>query len=459
MTYAEQLAEFVSVASFENISDAARIQLKIRVLDSLGCALGAIGSEPVALLRDQVEEFDGKGVCTLIGGGRAAVDRASFYNGALVRYLDFNDSYLSKGETCHPSDNLAPVLGAVDYLDGTGRDLMTALAVAYQVQCRLSDVAPVRAAGFDHTTQGAYAVAAGVSKALGLTRAQTANAIGICGASFNALRVTRTGKLSHWKGLAYPNTSACCAFVTFLAMRGVTGPVEVFEGEKGFMDAIAGCFQIDWSRENLERVTVTILKKYNAEIHSQTAIECAMQLRGEDKFTPAEIEQINVETFDVAYHIIGGGEEGDKTLVSKKEEADHSLPYLISVALLDGQVMPEQELLNKVSVHPTDEFSKRFPDEMPCRLTITLRDGRALTREIDDYPGFTTQPMSWEMAFEKFERLTAPYTTVYSRRSIADAVKNLELIPVRDLMRLLDSAGGRRVKRRDPKLSYQKKEQ
>jgi 2-methylcitrate dehydratase len=471
MTYAEQLAEFVSVASFENISDAARVQLKIRVLDSLGCALGAIGSEPVALLRDQVEEFDGKGVCTLIGGGRAAVDRASFYNGALVRYLDFNDSYLSKGETCHPSDNLAPVLGAVDYLDGTGRDLMTALAVAYQVQCRLSDVAPVRAAGFDHTTQGAYAVAAGVSKALGLTRAQTANAIGICGASFNALRVTRTGKLSHWKGLAYPNTSACCAFVTFLAMRGVTGPLEVFEGEKGFMDAIVGCFQIDWSHENLERVMVTILKKYNAEIHSQTAIECAMQLRGEEKFTPAEIEQINVETFDVAYHIIGGGEEGDKTLVSKKEEADHSLPYLISVALLDGQVMPEQyteerinrrdvqELLNKVSVHPTDEFSKRFPDEMPCRLTITLRDGRALTREIDDYPGFTTRPMSWEMAFEKFERLTAPYTTVYSRRSIADAVKNLELIPVRDLMRLLDSAGGRRVKRRDPKLSYQKKEQ
>src|SRR4029077_16964376 len=294
MTYAEPLAEFVSVASIENISDAARVQLKIRVLDSLGCALGAIGSEPVALLRDQVEEFDGKGVCTLIGGGRAAADRASFYNGALVRYLDFNDSYLGKGETCHPSDNLAPVLAAVEYSNGTGRDLMTALAVAYQVQCRLSDVAPVRAAGFDHTTQGAYAVAAGVSKGLGLTRAQTANAIGICGASFNALRVTRTGKISAWKGLAYPNTSACCAFVTFLAMRGVTGPLEVFEGEKGFMDAIAGCFEIDWAREDLDRVTATILKKYNAEIHSQTAIECALQLKAEEQFDSAEIELIDM---------------------------------------------------------------------------------------------------------------------------------------------------------------------
>src|SRR5437773_11517769 len=156
MTYAEQLAEFVSVASFENISDAARVQLKIRVLDSLGCALGAIGSEPVALLRDQVEEFDGKGICTLIGGGRAAVDRASFYNGALVRYLDFNDSYLSKGETCHPSDNLGAVLAAAEYAGRSGRELLAAIAVAYQVQCRLSDVAPVRHKGFDHTVQGAY---------------------------------------------------------------------------------------------------------------------------------------------------------------------------------------------------------------------------------------------------------------------------------------------------------------
>ena len=168
MTCAEQLAGFVNRASFDDISNAARLQLKIRVLDALGCAIGAMGGDPVALLRDQVEEFDGEGSCTLIGGGRAAADRASFYNGALVRYLDFNDSYLAKGETCHPSDNLAPVLAAVEYSNGTGRELMTALAVCYQVQCRLSDVAPVRAAGFDHTTQGSYAVAAGVSKALAL---------------------------------------------------------------------------------------------------------------------------------------------------------------------------------------------------------------------------------------------------------------------------------------------------
>ena len=161
-----------------------------------------------------------------------------------------------------------------------------------------------------------------------------------------------------------------------------------------------------------------------------------------------------METFHVAYHIIGGGEEGDKTLVSTKEEADHSLPYLISVALLDRQVMPEQytterinrvdvqELLNKVTIHPIEDFSDRFPNEMPCRLTVALRGGRVLSKEVHDYPGFVTQPMSWEMVFEKFERIAGPFTTASLRRSVADAVKNLELIEVRDLTQLLYNIEG-----------------
>ena len=447
MTCAEQLATFVTEKSFDDLATSEREQLKIRVLDSLGCAIGAIDGEPLTKVREQVANSDGP--CSLIGGGQVAADRAAFYNGALVRYLDFNDSYLAKGETCHPSDNLAPVLAAAEYSGGSGGDFLVALAVAYQVQCRLSDVAPVRAAGFDHTTQGSYAVAAGVAKALELSTSQTANAIGICGTAFNALRVTRTGKLSNWKGLAYANTAAGCTFATLLAMRGITGPLEVFEGEKGFMDAIAGCFEIDWSREDLGRVKSTILKRHNAEIHSQTAIECVLQLKAKESLDPAEIERIDIEIFDVAYHIIGGGEEGDKTLVSTKEEADHSLPYLVSVALLDGRVMPEQyepdkinrsdvqTLLHKVSVHAIESFSDRFPSEMPCRVIVTLRDGRVVSKELHDYPGFVTQPMEWETAFEKFQRLTSPFASSSLQYSIGEAVKNLESIQIKELTGLL----------------------
>ncbi|HJT71759.1 MAG TPA: MmgE/PrpD family protein [Terriglobales bacterium] len=449
MTCIENLAEFVSRVKYEDLGKEAKEQLKVRILDAIGCAIGAIEAQTVQRIREHTCEFDHGNHCALIGGGSAAPDRAAFYNGALVRYLDFNDSYLAKGETCHPSDNLAPVLAATEYAKGRGRDLLTALAVAYQVQCRLSEAAPVRAAGFDHTTQGSYAVAAGVSKALRLTPEQTANALAICGTAFNALRVTRTGKLSNWKGLAYPNTAACCTNAVFLARQGITGPLEVIEGEKGFMDAIAGMFEVDWSREALDRVPATILKKYNAEIHSQTAIEAALSLKTEHRFDVREIESINVEIFDVAFHIIGGGDEGDKMQVRSKEEADHSLPYLIAVALLDGQVMPEQyqperiirngvqQLLRRITIRPSDDYSARFPKEMPCRLTVSLRNGKSVSVECKDYPGFITRPMTWDDAFKKFEELASPHTSPELRRSISDSIHHLERIEVAALTRLL----------------------
>lgn len=196
-------------------------------------------------------------------------------------------------------------------------------------------------------------------------------------------------------------------------MRGITGPLEVFEGNKGFMDAIAGRFHIDWSAEHLESVTRTIVKKFNAEVHSQSAIEGVLELRNTYDLKASNIETVEIEIFDVAYNIIGGGEEGDKTVVETKEQADHSLQYLVAVALLDGEVMPGQyrpgrirrqdvqTLLRKVSVRPLKEYSDRFPEEMPCRLRVTLRDGRVLVSEKKDYEGFHTRRMRWETVAEE----------------------------------------------------------
>ncbi|MDX1687954.1 MAG: MmgE/PrpD family protein [Candidatus Promineifilaceae bacterium] len=453
-TIVEELAHFVTGASYDALSEDAREQLKIRILDSLGCAIGAVEGEPIRLLRQHVEDFGGAPRCTLIGGGRAAPDRAAFYNGALVRYLDYNDSYLAPGESCHPSDNLGAVLAAAEYADRDGREILTALAVAYQVQCRLSDEAPVRAEGFDHTTQGAYAVAAGVSRALGLDAAQTANAIAISGTALNALRVTRTGAISHWKGLAYPHTAFGGTHAAFLAMRGITGPDEVFEGNKGFMDTIAGRFEIEWAEEGLERVKRTIIKKYNAEVHAQPAIEGILELKREHGFSGRDVDRIEIDIFDVAYHIIGGGEEGDKTVVRTKEEADHSLPYMVAVAVLDDWVGPEQyekeriegedvqELLRRVAVRPAEVFTQRFPEEMPCRLTVTLQDGRALTKEKADYEGFFTRPMEWETIVEKFKRLTRPTTPEPLAQRIVAAVEELEATTAAELMDLLAEVNG-----------------
>jgi len=220
------------------------------------------------------------------------------------------------------------------------------------------------------------------------------------------------------------------------------------------MDAITGCFHVNWSEEDLGGVGRTTVKKYNAEIHSQTAIDAVLTLLRRYRFSRTDIERVEVETFDVAYNIIGGGEEGDKTNVSTKEQADHSLPYVVAVAILDGQVMPEQyeqerirradvqALLGRVSVQSGTSFSERFPNEMPCRVTITLKDGRVLEQETKDYEGFFTRPMSWEMAIQKFNEITTPHASSAQRTAIADAVANLEQVSVRELMERLGGAVG-----------------
>jgi 2-methylcitrate dehydratase len=452
-TEVDALARFVCRSAWDDVSEPAREQLKLRVLDSLGVAFGALDGEPVAMVREQVREFGGAPLATLIGAGKSAPDRAALYNGALVRYLDFNDSYLAPGETCHPRDNLSPVLAACEYAHADGRTLLTALAVAYQVQCRLSEAAPVRAKGFDHTTQGAYAVAAGVARALALDERRTANAIAVAGTSLNALRVTRTGELSHWKGLAYPATAFGATHAAFLAMRGVTGPREVFEGTKGFIDAISGPFEIDWSGEDLESVRGTILKRFDAEIHSQSAIEALLALRSEHRLSGAEVERIELDTFQVAFDIIGGGEEGGKRRVRSKEEADHSLPYLLAVALLDGKVLPEQflperiaaddvqELLRRVEVRPDPDLSQRFPEEHSARVRLRLRDGRTLERGQHDYEGFHTRPMDWDAVAVKFDRLAARNVEPGLREQIRRAVGELEELQIEALTRLLATPG------------------
>ncbi|RGE24227.1 MmgE/PrpD family protein [Leucobacter sp. wl10] len=445
MTESQNLARFVSEASWARLSPEAVEQLKIRVLDTLGVAIGALDAEPIVAIRGLLDDLGGTPISTLIGGGRTSPERAAFFNSALSRYLDFMDSYLAKGETNHPSDNLGAVLASAESVGASGAELLTALAVAYQVHTRLADVAPVRDRGFDHTTQGAFAAAAAAAKAMRLPVEQIANAVAIAGTANAALRVTRTGNLSHWKGLAAPHVSKEGAFAALLASRGITGPEQVFEGNKGFKDSIAGPFEIDWSREDLERVTRTIVKKHNAEIHSQSALDAAQDVRSQDGFNARAIEEVRLSTFDVAHSIIGGGEEGDKRLVRTKEEADHSLPWMLAVVLLDGRLTPDQYaperivaadvqgLMTRIRITPKTEFSARFPDQMPADLEVVLADGTTFRSSQDSYHGFHDNPLDWEAARLKFDALAAPFAEVALRDEIADTVRDLEHRTVADL--------------------------
>jgi 2-methylcitrate dehydratase len=449
-TMADDLASFVMSRSGDDLSAAVRDRLKISVLDSLGCGIAGLSGPPVRRLSGYLQETGGAPVSTLIGGGSTSADRAALFNGAAIRYLDFNDTFAARGESCHPSDNIAPVLAVCEQADRSGLDFMVAVAVAYEVQCRLSEAAPVRAKGFDHTVLGILGMAAGGAYARGFGHEPTANAIAIAGTAFNALRVTRTGALSNWKGLAAPNAAFASVHAVALAAHGITGPAKMFEGNKGLIESITGPFEIDWMHEGLSRVLACSVKKYNAEFHSQSAVEAALTLARDDRFSAAHVERIDVETFATGFHIIGGGEEGDKKAIRTREDADHSLPYIIAVALLDGQVMPAQydlerigrsdvrNLLARVHVSINPEFSERFPHELCARVTIHQTDGVVLDLHANGYHGFYDDPFTWDDACEKFDALTAELLDDELRTAIRGTVCELEhLESIRALTGLL----------------------
>jgi 2-methylcitrate dehydratase len=449
MTQVEALAKYAARASFADLSAESRRQLPIHILDSLGCCIAALGAGPVEACREQVAAFGGSGPCALIGGGQANPIYASFWHTALVRYVDFMDNFLAPTETCHTADNFGVALTIADYVGGSGRDLMLAVAVGYTVQSRFVDHANFMSSGFDHTSQLAFSLNAAAGRLFGLGEQQTANAIAMAAVSDASFAVVRAKPLSQWKGLASAQSALGAMNTLFLARRGVEGPLQVIEGPLGIDHLLRMKINIDWDKEGYEGVVGSTIKKYNSMIHTQSAVHCMVELVKQNKIDPGKVVSIEAEVFQLAYDFAGGGLYGMDKVIRTKEQADHSLPYLLAVALLDGDVMPAQfqperiaksdvqSLLKKVSVRPNHDFTEEYPGKMPAKITVRLQDGKVIEHEVQDYPGLASRPFTWDESVEKFDRLVAGRVDRVVSGEIKDAVRSVENIQVRDLMKLL----------------------
>jgi 2-methylcitrate dehydratase len=447
---AEEMAKFAYRAKYEDLTAERRERLKVSVLDSLACAITALGAPPIEACFAQAKEFgSSSGRCTLIGGGQANAIYAAFYNTALVRYMDFMDSYFAKGGLCHPSDNTGAILAASEHAERSGKEFLIALAIAYQVECALTVAAPFLAHGFDLTTPLTYSLGAGLSKALGLDETKTAAAVEICGAGGIPLLVVRTTPISQWKGLNSSQVALGCVHGVFLASRGVSGPKYVIEGSNGLAQLLGQPIRVDWDHEQLDCFDRLALKSYNSAVPTESAIYCMLELRKAHPFEPNAVVSIEADVFQEAYDFTGGGKFGPKTDVHTKNDADHSLPYLLAVAALDGEVQPAQleaerinrpdvqALLQKVQVRPEDSFTAHYPSLVPARVTVRLKDGKSYSHEVQDYPGFPTRPFTWDEIGAKFDKLVGDRAEMGLRNDIKAAVRSLENIQVAELMKLL----------------------
>ena len=453
---ADRLAEYAVGLQYEHLTIEAVHEAKRRFIDSFATAVGAMPAEAFEIARRCALRVQADPGSSLLGGGRTSPEWATFVNGLLIRYLDFNDTYLSK-EPAHPSDNLAAVLAVGESANASGRDLITAAVLAYEVQCRFCDAASLRLHGVDHVTYGALSSAIAAGKLLRLDAGRLRHAIGIAGVSNIALRQTRSGELSMWKGCAFANAARNGVFATLLAAEGMTGPAPIFEGDLGIFSLVTReAFTLpalggeSGNRDGF-MINKTYIKFWPAEYHSQSAIDAALQLRQElgDVIDPAQVVTLDIDTFEACYNIIGKYPEA--WAPRTRETADHSLPYCTAAALLDGDVtlatfdqarFTDPKLLaltGKVKVHLDHVLTPRYPRGIPNRLRLTLSDGRTLVKEVEFPRGHAENPMTDAEVEQKFRRAVEPrYGTARTDAILKQCWALDELPRVSDLLGLFD---------------------
>jgi 2-methylcitrate dehydratase len=450
---ANRLAEYAVSLRFEDLPAAVVHEAKRRFIDSFATAVGAMDADAYAIARRCAGRVQSTPGATLLDGGTSSIEWATFVNGLLIRYLDYNDTYLSL-EPAHPSDNLAPVLAVGEATQSGGKELITAAVLAYEIQCRLCDAASLRKHGVDHVTYGAISSALAACKLLKLDAAKTTHAVGLAGVCNIALRQTRSGELSMWKGCAFANAARNGVFAALLAAEGMTGPAPIFEGDLGIMKLVTrtpftlpplGGEAGNRGEGASFMINKTYIKFWPAEYHSQSAIEAALQLRKEIGDL-SQIQAVDIHTFEASYNIIG--KYAEAWAPRTRETADHSLPYCTAVALLDGEVTLKQfdperftapdilGLLAKVKVHLEDALTPRYPRGIPNRITVRLKDGRQLVKEVEFPRGHNLNPMTDAEVEHKFRTLVEPrYGKAMADQVLAACWKLEELKSVTELLR------------------------
>jgi 2-methylcitrate dehydratase len=441
----EKLANYATTVRYEHLTPrAVRVTEKL-LLDTLGCAIGGYHSEGAQIARRLAARSSSVPPARVLGtGALTSIEAAAFANGVMARYLDFNDTFMSQ-EVAHPSDMIPAILAVADAYHASGKQVLLAIATAYEVFASFADVCSLWNKGWDHGLYIGFGVTAGVGQLLGLTEEQMGNAIALTSAPNVPTRQTRSGALTMWKGCAAPAAARSAIFATELAKEGMSGPSAAFEGRHGVWDQVTGPFELGafGGKGTPFAVERSGIKFFPTEYHSQVPLGLILKLR--EKVSVDEIEAVHVETYHFTYTEIGS--EPEKWRPTTRETADHSLPYMLAAALSDGGISIESFtvqrirdpklplLMDRIKISENAEFTRKSPASMECRIEITTKKGARYV-EAGSYPkGHPKDPMSDAEVEQKFRALCRGIVAEDRCESILNAVWALDA--TRDIGELL----------------------
>ena len=418
-----RLASYAAGLKFEHLPAETVHQVKRLMVDSLGCGIGAYTSEPAKAARDLAACVTGNAAATVLGTRDLTTpDLAAFANGTMVRYLDFNDAYGGK-DTSHPTDNFPIVLAAAEAYGASGKDLITAIVLAYEVQTAFSDTYRMRDGGpWDQASYATVSAPLGAGKVMGLDEAQIADALRLSVVQGLHLAQARRGHISHIKASTVANAGRNAIFAAMLAERGFTGPPDAIEGEAGYFAALA--------RKNLViepltgenghkrdfRIMSSRIKRYPSGFFSQTAIEAALECRDALSIESArQVRAVHIRTFQNTINAMAG--DPTRWRPQTRETADHSVPFVIAMALDTGKVEASQfvdevlqdsrvhAIMDKVKVVLDPECEAAWPEAILNIVTVQTLDGRSHTARVPFHLGHFKRPMSDRDIEQKFRGL------------------------------------------------------
>lgn len=429
----ERLLAYAEGVRYDALSPIVVHETKRRVIDTFASALGAY-DEPVSAMSralaartrsDQPARVWGSDIVT-------TPELAAFANGVMVRSLDVSDTYLGRSRG-HPSDMTPGLVALAEIMQADGRALIESISLAYDIYCSFCQAVDVNAKGWDQPVYTVLGCALGAAKLLQLNHDETGHALSLALTPNMALAQARRGSLSSWKGCAGANATRNAVFAALLAKEGFTGPTTVFDGSGGLWEAIG---RSEWPLPAAPMIPETHTKSLPVCYHGQSAVLAALELRDRVQFD--EIVEIKAEGYAAAVFMMGA--DASRWAPATRETADHSLPYCIAIALIDGAVTRDSfadarlrdpavaALMQMVKVAEDPALSARYPEGAPGRVTICLRSGETQRIEIIYPRGHEKNPMSDAEIEQKFHILCAGRLNAARRDRALSALWQLETV-------------------------------
>jgi 2-methylcitrate dehydratase len=405
------------------------------LLDTLGCAISGYGAEPVRISASVFRELGGVAESTVIGSGeRLPCTSAAFINGTMARYEDLNDTYPRSGRIGHFSEVIPTALAVAERAGASGQELLAAIVAGYEVLAATTFHGPKVGVGF--ATFGAIASPVVAGKLLGLSEDQIANAVGIS-LSSDVTLVTWLGeaRASMLKATTWSANAHHGILAALLAQRGFTAPATAIETYLQHVNVS----DPDVTLPAPGQFTVlehNMLKRYAAQMLTAGPIELVRELAREHEVAPDDVEEIVVHSTSELIRYAGGPEAAHP---DSREAADHSAPYVVAIALIEGDVLPAQyaarqwedprviELMQRVKLVADPEMDLRAGADaaMPARVEIRAR-GEAHSRQLEHPRGHPANPMTPAEIEQKFRQLAAGRLPRGQQDAVVEGVATIE---------------------------------